>query len=1263
MPNTDDEIYFKAALDLGNLKPQMLDLTKFWDKHNEDIAKAEKAYKDYAKTTETAYNKVNQKIKDNITQVVNEGKSVQQLEKQFKSLASQTKNSFDDKDLKKFNQALKEIGKNQGFNIDFNLSLDDIDYLTEKLKNAQDEFEATEVVAKFFEDKIKDTNLDEYGNKFQETTQKIAGTRKELEDAQKYLDRVNQAVAEYQNRPVSQKSAGTFVDLQKEQSAAKEKVNELTVALAEQEQEFKKNSESSSRLSTDLRKIKDELAKLELEGKRGSSRWEELRGKAEAYQQALNDTNEEIKDISSNTEGLDQLIGSFSALVGVFSAIQGAEALFGSQNEDLKEALIKLNGAIALLNGLQAVQAELAKKSALSTRVLIYLREQYTIATNASATATARLSAALKLSGIGLLIGGIAAAVYYWEDIAKAIGITSEKAKQMNEINKAANDLYGEQIAELKLLTDQVNKHNLTTKEQDEAVKKFNETQGKTLGNVKDYKELEKKLIEQGPKYITYLENKARAEAAYQLAVQKTKDALEKRNSLEETPEDYLTSFFSSAVNKFRKDKGNVTIEEAARQRNTKAADELDAEAKAAFDSFQKFRDQAQKDYEELGITIDETNKKLEDSLKKLASLFEELIKRERDVKTSLIENDREREKQILKDQFQDQKESYAKQIESLELSQEKKLELIKEFNKLYNEETGIAYEDLNKRLKAIDDKYNDQLEKVKLNALNAINEVILSDEDRQRKAIQEKWDNIRKELKDQIDQTNDELKKKELQAVLLRVDNVQEQETNTFDLNRGLDRIERERKTAEAILKIYQANNKDLVQNESVKELQLLKLQEDYLNQTLSLYKESLKDIGDQSLFDELIGHLFTDSDPRILEEVARKLKETFGEEVANQILETVQALKGIKKELNEFKELSPFEKLIDDFEKWTKSVESFARQLAESLGLEGGAAEEFADGVATAIKTTYDSLATIFNAEISQHQDRVRSLEDAIDGVENQLDRERELYEEGYANNYEQRQADLENLKQQKKQEEEELRKAQKRKAALAKAEFLIDTVSQLNNLVTASSNIFKWASKIPFVGVPLAIGLIATMLGAFSIAKVKAFQAIGNVPTYRKGLQRGKVHLSGPTHEEEGFGVYNSKTGEKVSEVENGEDLYALNPKQQRAYDHLLKAMISDSRGEKDLETSIRNHYDMPKMGQKTIQIVERVNKVYVDAQNAKRDAAEQDISVLKEIKDFKETFKNEFEGYKKERDQEIKTWQTPEYFYVKQGNTVKKYRKKS
>lgn len=940
-------------------------------------------------------------------------------------------------------------------------------------------------------------------------------------------------------------------------------------------------------------------------------------------------------------------------MVGVFAAAEGAQALFGSGGEDLQKTLVKLNGALALLNGLQAIQAEVAKKDTIASKALTIVKGQYAIATDASAKATLRLGAALKLLGIGLIIGGIAALVVYWKDIAKYIGITSDESERLNDVNKEANNLYGEQIAKLKILVNQVKEGELSFREKKEAVNDYNETFGETFGKVESYIDLERKLIEQGDEYIRYLGLKAQAEAAYQLAVEKSKEALLARNSNETNFTDYFKSLALYANGVVLDPSINATV------RNNKEASELEKEADDLLVLQQNFNAEMEALAKALGLPFNAANKELEKEFNKLSDLLQNLIKKQKSLKTDLIENDRERDKTELTNQLEDEKQAYQDSIDALKVSEQAKRKLREEFNKIYNEDTGTAYEKLRKGIQEIDEKYNAELEKVQFKALNAIDSVLGASEQVERQAIQDKWDNIRAELEKQIEQTNDQFQKEGLKNILVEVDTAENKELQDFDIDTNLDQVDRQKEIADSILEIYQNNAKDVINNEKLKQLQLLVLEENYLQASIKAYQDGIKGVSDKTLFDELINTLQTSVDPDELQEAGKKLAETFGEETAAEILKTVAALKEVGNEISEISKVDIGSNISDAF----KNMETSFQTVFKGIGSVFGANGEFMEALGSAAFSVYESLQEINNLEIEERKKKIDAIEESIDKVEEEAEREKQLYEDGYANNYDARQKDLEALKAQKAQEEEELKKAQKKKAAFAKAEFLQQTASQLGNMITSATSIFEWATASggPY-GVPVAVAAIAAMFGAFAIAKAKAFQAIGSGQNFRRGLKEGPLSLNGPTHEDHGFGLYNSKTGERVAEFENGEKVYVANKQQQRKYSDVLDAMINDSQGGMSLDHYLKQKYSVPNTGETTMQVVRHVNHVTVKAEKSKEEASLKNENIIEEISKLRQDFKEEFKGYKKERENTETSWETPNYFVVKKGNKTKKYPKK-
>ncbi len=1250
----DDEILIKVALELENAKSEFKDFSGLWKTHNNEIQKGNAAMQKQADEVATAYTKVNKKIKENISQVANEGKAIDQLGKKFDSLNKKNKESFDSKELDKFNETLKKVSGSIGQLDKLELSTEDIDQLSKKLANVEDDFEALNVLVDFFESKMTSASVN-IADSFDVLKQKIEETKLNIQSTEAFIKNIDKDIE-------STAPGQVQANLIQERDEAKKALLEEKVALEDYNAQLRKSREESVSMETQLRRVKEELIQLELAGDRGSERWQELTADATKYNEAIKNTNAEINRTSKSTAGLDNLIGAATGIVALFTAAQGAAALFGDENEDLQKSLVKVTGAIALLNGLQQIQTELTKKETLAGKALTFVRTQYALATDASAKATLRLAAATKLIGIGLLVGALAAIVFYWKDISKAIGITSDETERLNKINKAAITGATSEIGRLKSLQLELQNVNTPLDRQKEIKKGLLEQYPTYLKALGDEKSTAKDIEEAFNKLNQALIINAKLKAAQELISEEFAKVLEaerKAAAGELTTLQFITNGIKQAAGV----QVSTVGADAVRQNQENLQ-----KVKNGFVEFEEWMEKYLFDNREslnaLGGDPTKDGERLKAILKeyeKFGAIMESLIKRQESYRLDLIENSREKEKQILKSQLDEEKAGYLKQINDLKISEEAKLRLRQEYNKLYNEETGTAYEEYRKTIEEIDRKYDEQLEKVRFDALSAIGAVYDTSEQLEREAIAKKWDGIRKELEEQIKLTNDELQKQELRSIINYTVVTQGQEETDFDRDTELDRIDRQKEIADSILRIYQTNARDIIQNEELKQLQLLRLEQQYLDNVIKAYRDSIKGLDNQSLFEGLIETLQTSVDPAEIEEAGNKLREALGDKTANEILKTVSALREVSQGIDDIGEKTTFEKLIDDFSKWTISLESFSLQLARTLGLQGKAAQEFAEGVATAIQSTFDSLVTIFDAEIEEHRNKVDSFQQSIDDIEQEIEREKQLYEDGYANNYEARKEDLENLKEQKRQEEEELKKAQKRKAALAKAELLIDTVSQLGNLITAASNIFKWASKIPFIGVPLAIGLIGTMFGAFAIAKTKAFQAIGQGQNFRKGLQEGPLSLKGPRHEERGFGLYNSKTGERVAEFEDGEDVLVVNSLQKRKYKHVLDALIADAQGRGSIDSTLEGYYGIKKTGEQTIKVVRHVNEITVKAQRSKENSSKDSDEMLNQLKKLNNNFEKEFDGYKKERDNETDSWQTPEFFYVKKGNVTKKYPK--
>lgn len=151
---------------------------------------------------------------------------------------------------------------------------------------------------------------------------------------------------------------------------------------------------------------------------------------AEAAKKAAQ-LKDRIGDAKALTEAFnpDKKFQAFSSaiqgVVGGFSALQGAQALFGAKSEDLEKTLVKVQGAMALSQGLSAI-----------TEAGDAFKNLKVVAVNALNS----IKTAIGSTGIGLLVIALGAVYAYWDDIKGAVNGVSAEQEKLNAKTKANLD-------------------------------------------------------------------------------------------------------------------------------------------------------------------------------------------------------------------------------------------------------------------------------------------------------------------------------------------------------------------------------------------------------------------------------------------------------------------------------------------------------------------------------------------------------------------------------------------------------------------------------------------------------------------------------------------------------------------------------------------------------------------------------------------------------------------------------------------------------
>ena len=176
-----------------------------------------------------------------------------------------------------------------------------------------------------------------------------------------------------------------------------------------------------------LREMQKELIAMAEAGQQGTDAFRRLEQAAGQLKDEIGDVNQRIKNLASDTKRIDAFVGAVQGIAAGFQIAQGAAALFGDENEDLQKAMLKVQGAIALANGVQQVANLLQKESAVMMGI-------NTAATKLYATVVGTATGAMRAFRIALAATGIGAIVVLIGLAADAMGLFSSNTKE------AAND-------------------------------------------------------------------------------------------------------------------------------------------------------------------------------------------------------------------------------------------------------------------------------------------------------------------------------------------------------------------------------------------------------------------------------------------------------------------------------------------------------------------------------------------------------------------------------------------------------------------------------------------------------------------------------------------------------------------------------------------------------------------------------------------------------------------------------------------------------
>jgi hypothetical protein len=177
--------------------------------------------------------------------------------------------------------------------------------------------------------------------------------------------------------------------------------------LDEQAKAFDQINSKGKTLTGQLRGLKNELTRLEAEGKAGTKQFRELTLAAAQLEDQIGDTRARVANLASDTFKFDAAVQATQGLAAGFEIAQGAAALFGSESEDLNKVIAKTTAVMAIANGVQQIATLLLEESKIKTFALTAAQAIYTTVVGTTTGALKAMRIALAATGVGALVVGL----------------------------------------------------------------------------------------------------------------------------------------------------------------------------------------------------------------------------------------------------------------------------------------------------------------------------------------------------------------------------------------------------------------------------------------------------------------------------------------------------------------------------------------------------------------------------------------------------------------------------------------------------------------------------------------------------------------------------------------------------------------------------------------------------------------------------------------------------------------------------------------
>lgn len=913
-------------------------------------------------------------------------------------------------------------------------------------------------------------------------------------------------------------------------------------------------SDAAKGLTTQIENQTKELALMRLEGKQGTEEYRRLSQETAVLRDAVKDATAEITNMASDTSDLDAVLGFAAGASGGFAAFTGAMELFGSESEEVEEAQKKLQAAIAITTGVQAIQNAVQKQSALMlgisriqmaalSKAQVYNRLVTIQGTKATLAATVAQKAFNLIASANPYVLLALALVTVVGALVLFASNTDKSAKNQQKLNEAQkvwldyleteatemNRVSNERIAQLNRELNVAKARNAslseTRKIEDEILAERTRAHNKSVGfygEEIDNLEANRAKLKQLQEMLVQVNN-AKAQGDKTIKIDVDLDG-----KIDKVKVDDAIEAIQGQIDNTGK---SVDI---AVNLLTEGAD-LEAERKIqAAQRLQENRDAAKAETDILRKAEDTRIALIQDTYKQRQAQTQAAnaraiadIQLQLRTETNLTVNARKAlneqivllREQLAIDLANIENEQRAAELAAQRTTQDARIALMAEGAEKQREQLRVEYE---RQIQDITTRLETERGLTETQTTELLNQQIL---------LQQQYTKSLGELENQItlNQMQAAADRTQLQLDAVR-------EGSQEEINLRVQLLQQQRA-------IELAQNRQLAEDVRQSEADInAKYDAEVLRQTTELNQQRALMLFDQqqaleaSEFDLIRNSEEKKTRFRLEQEKARlqkilELNKAAGIKMTDAELQTVQ---------------NTIAKIDQEIEK-SKGDER-GNDIYGLFGL--NLDDDQKEAISTSVEFAIEQLNSFLDAKVQAAEAAVSAADQEVDASQRRLDAELEARANGYANNVAMAQKELDMAKKNQEKALKEQQKAQKAQAA-------IQTIQQIGNLVTASALI--WSQ----LGFPFAIPAIAVMWGSFAASKIKAAQLAkqSNAGQGTESYGDGTVELlNGGSHQSGDDVDLGTKPDGTRRRAEGGEFFAVINKRNSRKYRRIIPDVIN-------------------------------------------------------------------------------------------------------